>query len=438
MEDAQFIIDNSTVESYLFLVDSAQRDKYMYPDSNTYAIEFNAPFRNVCGLELVNATVPRSEYTLETDENTLKYVVGNGTVRVLTVPEGDYNLVQLCHAVDLALLDGLHLEPYSDPYQMTSRSRMYSDNPFKILAAGSGMLGSLGFHGTDSEYASSPTGTVERQTHSGPFPESLAMPASTTVSQPFVPVETGVPSRVSVYAKGDVNVTVIDSAGTVYGTAVIDSSVSSIARVAGGVSISSGTQYYLIIQGADVFVGVPASSSGQTIPGSQFAACCQVFVDVSRHELVSPGIADLTGTSHVLVRCPEIESYIHRDRMSEMFHSGMGMVKLGVSGIAEQRMDFVSFPPRTLSTPISKISKLSFKLERPDGSLYVTRGLDHTLLLVIRYHVAKTSRISDDPLASRRLNPEYVPDMTAVNDAIWKRESESNDRFGVIRDRRGF
>jgi hypothetical protein len=107
----------------------------------------------------------------------------------------------------------------------------------------------------------------------------------------------------------------------------------------------------------------------------------------------------------VLVRCPEIEQQLYRDRAFETVHAGMGLVKLGNYGFRDQRFDFASFPPRTLPTPIGKLGKLTFRLERADGSLYDSKGVNHHLVLVVRY--LELNKGPENMTST--LNPAYTP-----------------------------
>ena len=106
----------------------------------------------------------------------------------------------------------------------------------------------------------------------------------------------------------------------------------------------------------------------------------------------------------MLIRCPDIEQYLYRDRAFEDVHAGLGMVKLANFGFRESRYDFVSFLPRRLPTPISKLHKLRMRLEKTDGSLYNSRGIDHHLILVVRY-----LEVLKPPDATSRQNPHYDP-----------------------------
>jgi len=70
IEDIDFLRKNSTVESHLFLVDSKKRNTLLYPYPNNYVITFNIPFKNVIGIEVIEASIPRTMYNIDKYNNT--------------------------------------------------------------------------------------------------------------------------------------------------------------------------------------------------------------------------------------------------------------------------------------------------------------------------------------------------------------------------------
>lgn len=436
MEDIQYLVQRAKEESFLFVIDSSKRDIRAYPSPSEYAIQFDAPFCNVFGFDLLNATIPRTEYTVERGKNTIVYDV-DGERKTATVEPGDYNLVQLCEALN-PLLDGVAIEPHSTPYQLRSRVRFYSPFAFRLVAEGSTLIKTLGFYDDTPVYDASLTGIAEERAFQGPFPgfDIQEVTSSASLRQPFVPSVSGTASKVLVHCTDgsvDVEIRIVDGLGNVYGTATVSGGAPE-SVVANGLPITAGVTYYLeittVTDGA-IYTSLPREnepvaevSDGDTwMPvDSGNAVACEVYASYNRYELESPGLVDLTGERHVIVRCEEIESHLHRGRKTESFHGGLGMVKLGGNGYQDQRFDFVSFPSRKLYDPIGKLKTLTFRLTKPDGSLYDTRGVDHTLLCVIKYYVHVQEATSPT-----MLNPEYTPSVTQHMVAKWGREIEQKD-----------
>lgn len=439
MEDIQYLLKNAKEESFLFVVDSSKRDVRAHPEPSEYAITFDAPFTNVYGFDLLNATIPRTEYTVETGKNSLVYEV-DGIRKFASVEPGDYNLVQLCEALN-QVLEGIGIEPHSAPYQLRSRVRMYSPAAFSVISAGSTLAKTIGFYDDTPIYTATLTGVSEQRTFQGPFPGfdvySLTE-GGVSLRQPFIPSTTGAVSRILVHCTDvsvDVDVRIVDGSGNVYGSGIVSGAAPEVV-ITNGLPISAGETYYLQVSSeteAGVYINIPRqledpaeSGSDQTSwtsLGSGDALASEVYVSYNRYEIEGPGLVDLTGERHVIVRCEEIESHLHRGRKTEAFHGGLGMVKLGGNGYQDQRFDFVSFPSRKLYDPIGKLKTLTFRLTKPDGTLYNTRGVDHTLLCVIKYYVNV-----QDNTSPTLLNPSYTPHVTSYLLDKWNTEIEQKER----------
>jgi hypothetical protein len=315
MEDVSFMRATAREESYIFLVDSKFRDTTAYPSPSEYSIDFAAPFRNVIGIDLLDAAVPRTEYSVETHTNTLVYVV-DGTEKFASVEPGDYRLDEFAVALTASFAANGDDITVVVPtyYQITNAITFKSATTsfeFKVRDARSTMAYSLGFGNARSRIATS------------------------------------------------------------------------------------------------------------SLVGSE-------------HVLKPPGLVDLTGERIAIIKCPEVEQFIYRDRASEKFHPGLGFVKMSLAmGVREA--NFQGYPRRTLTNPIGKLTHLSFRIETIDGRLYDSKGVDHVLLLVVRYYAAGDC-VSSVPVPGREtrmLNPSYVPDVHAyLVDQKWKQELDRRDRHG--------
>ena len=106
-------------KSFLFVVDSAMRDKLAYPTPSDYVVPLPMPLRNVFSVDLVDATIPRTEYSVERATNTLVIAVTQafatidaaraaGAAVSVSVPPGNYNVLQLIEVIDSAHEQALH------------------------------------------------------------------------------------------------------------------------------------------------------------------------------------------------------------------------------------------------------------------------------------------------------------------------------------------
>ena len=434
MDDVHYLRKHASEESFLFLVDSSMRDTSVYAQPNEYEIQFNSPFRNVVGLDLIDASIPRTEYLLEAGANSLVYT-HSGNVHTAVLPPGDYNSAQLLEAINARTQPKLSVKAASAPNELSNKVYFVSDGPFTIHSSRSSIKKVLGLGLADLVSGASAGVLGIRTVVTGPLPTQDEVPVSTLpIRQKFSVASSGVLSAARLFAHSatantPVDVVVVDAVTSqlvATGTFLTGESnfEQLVATLASTSSCTPGREYHVIVgspTGATVYVSTnglevsralaPSPSgtwwgSAQWSPGDAEA---QISVDLDLaldgYLVDSPGLVNLTGERYVLIRCPEIEQQLYRDRAYEKVHAGMGMVKLGGYGFQEQRYDFVSFPPRRLSTPIGKLGKLTFKLEKSDGTAYNTHGIDHHILLVVRY----LEMTATPDLSSNILNPNYAP-----------------------------
>ena len=163
MDDVQYMLQKSTEETFLFIVDSAMRDRTNYPTPSEYYVSFPMPFRNVCAVDLVDAQIPRTEYSVESSSNGLAYAPGSyatyaaalsaGQLVSVRVPPGDYNVPQLVETLN-ASLEAAALTlghqpvvalPLSDPIDLTNKLVFVRAEPFTLFIGDSTMRNTLGF-----------------------------------------------------------------------------------------------------------------------------------------------------------------------------------------------------------------------------------------------------------------------------------------------------
>jgi hypothetical protein len=166
MDDVQYLLSQGSAveQSFLFIIDSAMRDTHSYPTPSDYYIPFPQPFRNVFAVDLVDATLPRTEYSIDIHNNTLVYAPGNtwtsyeeaflnDTVVSVALEPGDYNVAQLIEALNATLnLAGLakdhiplRVESVGDPVDITNKLRFVRSEPFTLFMNKSSIRKALGF-----------------------------------------------------------------------------------------------------------------------------------------------------------------------------------------------------------------------------------------------------------------------------------------------------
>ena len=127
----------------------------------------------------------------------------------------------------------------------------------------------------------------------------------------------------------------------------------------------------------------------------------------TQNSMNTPGIVNLQGIRYILLRCKEIESHLYSSFAYSSQCPGIGMFKLSSgNNITHLRFDFVNFVKKPFH-PIGKLGKLTFRFELPNGQLYDFKGVDHNMLMMVKYYVPRPTNHVAPPAV---LNPNYQPD----------------------------
>lgn len=146
--------------------------------------------------------------------------------------------------------------------------------------------------------------------------------------------------------------------------------------------------------------------------GNRFRLYGSIF-DESRAtwSIVSPGIINLSGVRYAILRCKEIEEHMNKFELENHNSNGLGSFKLaGSNEITFVRFDFMSVSRRPFH-PIGKLDRLSLRFEMSDGNLYDFKGVNHQILINIKYMISE-NRIQ---FGGSVLNPSYNPDILAYS-----------------------
>lgn len=163
IEDIDYLKNNSIKQSFTFLIDSKDRDRNSFPDPNNYTITFSEPFRNVIGIEIVDASIPRTMYSVDIYNNSLYYYIGsnntdelvlngfNSNIKydinlfsLLNIPVGDYSLqtfLPTFNNIDI----GIQIVSVSNPPELTNLITFTCKNPFILNMYDSKISETLGF-----------------------------------------------------------------------------------------------------------------------------------------------------------------------------------------------------------------------------------------------------------------------------------------------------
>jgi hypothetical protein len=484
VEDIDFLKKNSIKENFVFIVDSKQRDRRAYPDASEYVVEFEAPFRNVIGLNLVDASIPRTMYNIDVYNNELSYYIYNtGEITDTTVFQkvaletGDYTIQTLIVELNAKLkmlVNGIEIgitaSSMTNPPDIKNRIQFKCPYKFAFDMRNSTISESLGFDGhvrkqsTDKNYDIIATIDNPQLFHSSHFafdkkdaytmfegPKGVIRTLNLVegkVAQPFyVPYPTNV---VKVYAAlndiGEVAFSIQkDVSGNPSGISLATGSIVT-SFVDGSYSDSSdlayaffegNARYWVVFEKAesdvkifyndvletDLTLKTYKNDIWSTIEGFYYQLSIRIDVADDYNRIRAQGIYSLVGERYIILRCKEIEENSHRSLSYTKNPTGIAKFTLGIVGYSEERLDYASVPSREFH-PIGKLSRLTFRFETQKGQLYDFKDVNHTLTFSIKYLEA----VGKTEFTSSIINSNYNGDFMKYQYSQEEQEEDSDDQ----------
>ena len=146
MDDIDYLKAHSQRHSYMFYVDSAKRNRQMYPRPNHYQVQFNTPLRNVYSIQVLDASIPRTHYNVDKHNNRLYYKTDSDVEHHVDIDIGDYTAQQLLSALNSTLNNNsIFVDFLSTPPEMRKQFLFKSRFPFTICTSKSTIRKTLGF-----------------------------------------------------------------------------------------------------------------------------------------------------------------------------------------------------------------------------------------------------------------------------------------------------
>jgi hypothetical protein len=508
MDDVETISKFGVDETYIFIADSSKRDKAAYPNAAEYEVQFNSQFRNIVKFEVLQASIPRTDYLVDETECSFTYAINQptnintwqtsvaGNIRTANITPGDYNFPQLVDEMNRVLQETsnafndtvtLRVSPTTNPSEISNKMTITSSGAFTFLGDQSTIKSTIGFgdpvitggtnysvvpgystnfpNGAANVFLSTQSttpGAQQYNTFVGIFPPGddtsfSGIYATQTLRQYFVAQAAGVPSAISGYFRdigtapsGGFVVNLAIKNGTT-NTTIASGNITSInddltPSVTTGLTVVSN-----FIQGESYYVEFTPESSGTTVsnctslwhaepnlppvsgsyiqingitvfPGQLFSV--DVVSGAFGNNIVSPGIVNIRGARYLKIRCLELETLIYRDRVGEPTTAGVGIVNIIGYGFAEARYSFSSIPIQAFH-PIGKLQKLTFRIERPDGSLYQTNGVDNTFLCALTFRAVPNNSVNKtfDGPGAYPAAPGYDGDFIQLQQNRWRQEA---------------
>jgi hypothetical protein len=186
---------------------------------------------------------------------------------------------------------------------------------------------------------------------------------------------------------------------------VIVSSVHSTARMTVGFDLDASIDVNSAPRAGRAYAAV--TLGGQTTP--MYTAVMQ---DDGSFQLDTPGIITLTGMRYITLRCPEIEQHVGAIGKYGPYSAGIGVFKLlNPNEVAQLRFDYINLVRKPFH-PIARLTRLRLRFELPDNVLYDFKGVNHQILITIKYYTPDGNAASagGEQQFPYVLNPDYNPD----------------------------
>lgn len=466
MEDIDFLGANSEIDSTLFFLDSDSRDRTAYPTPAEYVIQFTEPIKLVIGVDILDATIPAAMYIIDANTDTLTVTTldGNGM--------GDGEAQTIFAAILLgssALLDVM-----STP--TTPTGYCFLVDKVDIETVRNASVASLARTDATSGFAfliivqnpASATVTPDSACSLITFPFASAVDMD-NISSSLTRVLTIRKASIKLqHGNYDIVTLMLILSATLKQIAIDDETIADsnfaffevISPSSGTVSLQGRYAFinhmvpFVMDMRASItsmrsvlgFSNAPDPLAGSTGAGynafqqTGFGSVLSSTVATATfsntafksavHIVVAPGIANLLGVRYITLRCPEIEQHLYSGMTYGSHSTGLGVFKLpSGSEVSNLRFDFVSLVRRPFH-PIGRLSRLTLRFEKNDGTLYDFKGINTQLLLAVKF-LSPGKRL---PLTRSVLNPDYDPDFLrytlrlSASEAV---ETSESNRIGL-------
>lgn len=476
IEDIDYLIENSELQSLTIVIDSRDRDFKAYPTPSLYSIGFEEPIKNVVGFEILDASIPVTEFSIDKHNNILcvGYIFHSIGTTQYQACEYFTNFLQYSETFK-ALYENdsdASFFVYTDLTEFNGIQNTIPDESHNILIYfESKVLGSGSYVIKDVDgieypcnfdprqfseyYIKSKTEVIVFKIAYIDMDVAIEM-ASVMSTRPRditsfdvifcnvykeIPIRNYTSSKLYDLVNKDFLTNPISNAvlgdgrylKVVWEDDPISSTDLSITQKFIWV-LESGSKQYNFYLDFDKSTCVSSLGFSQLNPNRfnsklKYRDYKRLFISdildgsTTETKLVSPGLICLEDVRYVELHCPEIESHILGSYSHFKYAPGIGLFKLiDTNTISHLRFDFLNIIRKPFH-PIGKLSRLTFSFTNRNGILYDFKSIDHTILISIKYYSPKQNKRIPQSI----LNKMYQPDLLAYK--LRGNSKEKNNRY---------
>jgi hypothetical protein len=484
IEDIDHLKSNSEIDSTVVYIDSSKRDRRFYPSSQEYTLSFDQPYKNVVGFDILDASIPTTMWNIDKYNDSIAITKASLPSTIISTTLSAMFFKEIANAKDfIPLFERVHdgndlqenfvlivdsqtlvdanislssYEVITTPFFIFSRS-VINDVNIKQKPVNVDM-DTFDFTFKDVlYYIEEPTGELVNIISSGNFYIELndydlydviyytvynvrsADYISLIEQKYFLLNIENYYKRLILgnYDIGTLKQSLNDmwsSAGISFSSTVQPDRKQGTYQVAalGYIIINAAIGRLVRQMGFDTYPQVSDSSKYAIISvGTNQQVFAALYIDdTSEYRIVAPGIVNLLGYRYIILRCKEIEDHLLGSTAYTNYSPGIGLFKLAAasSEVTHLRFDFVNLVRKPFH-PIGKLSKLSIRFEIEDGLLYDFKGVNHQILLVLKFLIPRLQTRLPVSILNPNYNPNFIEYMATSRNIEYKEDSDDEQEF---------
>lgn len=455
IDDIDYLLENSDKDSIILYVDSSSRNKLYYPNASEYTIQFNQPFKNVYGFEVIDGSIPNTMYNIDVYNNKIYFTtVVKSPVSLIPINTYDIfneihtssTLINMFNKIEenyIIVGSEVNLSIFVSTINVSNISKnhaiFYKDSmQTNIVKRNKQIFGEFYFFTfKDIDYA------IQN------IPENADIINVLEQNEFYLDLNTMILYYYTVHLVDEVTfnnaktagsyisvinnyrrelaignydiLTITNDLNNLVNRFFVDVAPTTAPPKKEGKMMFTSVNYLLIntnVKGISESLGFdvypPSVESSINYKSWKIGENYMVYGAVTdptnplNYQVVSPGMINLLGERFCILRIKELEDHLFGSYSYMNYTPGIGMFKMaaGPGGITNLRFDYSSLVRKPFH-PIGKIDKLTLRFETSNGNLYDFKGVNHQLMFIIRFLVP-SKKIK---FTKSILNPNYDPNI---------------------------
>jgi|UniRef100_A0A6C0BFC1 hypothetical protein len=478
IEDISYLKNNSDIDSISFYVDSGKRDKRYWPTPSEYSLTFDQPFKLVFGFDVLDAAIPTTKYNIDNENcvlaltffsvqagnnleniesfiNDLSYnkdfvemfddlngntsfLISSNTIQSFNIPVLSPSVQNTTdYAFERVIVNNVPIKPRTNELPSEYYFFRFEQKDYAIANTSENLqyIDLIAYESYNLIYAPNNTSTIVYFKRYKIDSGLSALIESSGLYE--VKVEN---ARFSVEIGNYDISTLRNELNTLLNIYDIEVETTTPIESKQGRYRFTSSSKIIIMNGARTtlrenlgFSMLPDSSQSSMYKTFKIGENPYVFLSIwdeftEVYKLEAPGLVNLFGERYVILRIKEIEDHLLGSYSYMSMSPGIGMFKLAASynDVTNLRFDYVSLVRKPFH-PIGKVSKLTFRFETAKGDLYDFKGVNHQLLMVIKFLVPSQKNMFNKSILNPSYDPNFMNYMASLKGIRNREESDEED-----------